>query len=381
MNCDGVRELLSAYVDGELSSGELLRVEQHLRRCPVCAEEVDALRQAIAMIGALEEVELPTGFREGLRARLAKVSPQLQPVAPVTPLKPAWKRQVGRWALPAAAAAAFALVTSGAYGGLGPLITRVADKTPADAVKPPVIVDPAPKPGDPPQVAQKDPDGPSDVDHTGGAGKDTDKNSVKPPVVTPPPAPPVGKPDPVDNPDQLTVPDTNTTGTQVASLVGRVTAPEKLPAQIANRTTVQALLLEPSAACNSLKATFAGAECTIKEAGRVAEVRFQVPVDQAAEALVKVTTLIGEGATVKTEGVDRAPQLKVQHEQLITIEEDLLKLAMAVDTAKDSAQKQVESEALARKQDEGEKAVADYNHLTAEVTSQLFVIDLQKQGQ
>lgn len=375
MNCDGVRELLSAYVDGELSSGELLRVEQHLRRCPLCAEEVDALRQAIAMVGALEEVELPAGFREGLRARLAKVSPQLQPVTPVTPLRPAWQRQVRRWALPAAAAAAFALATSGVYGGIGQIMTHVADKTPAGSVQtPPVDSGTTPPNQTLPPVAVKDPAAAGGSDQ-GTGGKLTD------PPVAPPPAPPSDQTPPEKNPDQPPVQDYNAGTTKIATLTDKVTAPEKLQAQIANRTTVQAVVPDPTAACNALKSTFAGAECSIKEAGRVVEVRFQVPVDQAAQAQFQVTNLIGEGATVKTDGIDRAQQLKAQHEALITIEEDLIKLAQAVDAAKDPLQKQTESEALARRQNEGDQAVIDYNHLTAEVTSQLFVIDLQKQGQ
>ncbi|HLO04267.1 MAG TPA: anti-sigma factor [Symbiobacteriaceae bacterium] len=376
MNCDGVRELLSAYVDGELSPGELLRVEQHLRRCPLCAEEVDALRQAIAMVGALEEVELPAGFREGLRARLAQVSPQLQPVTPVTPLRPAWHRQVKRWALPAAAAAAFALASSGVYGQLGPLLHRVADNGPYESVNIPAPDPAAPQPKDTqPAVVDKSNDLPAGTDQ--GLGTQT----TPPTSVTPPAPSGTGTKASAPNPDQVAVTGMNVGTTKVASLVDQVTAPEKLPAQFANRTTVQAVVPDPGASCNALKSSLAGTECAIKEAGRLVEARFQVPVDQAGQALLQITTLIGEGATVKTEGIDRAPQLKAQHEQLITIEEDLAKLALAVDTAKGAAQKKIEEEALARKVDEGNKAVADYNRLSAEVTSQLFVIDLQKQGQ
>lgn len=380
MNCDGVRELLSAYVDGELSSGELLRVEQHLRRCPLCAEEVDALRQAIALVGALEEVELPAGFREGLRARLAKVSPQLQPVAPVTPLQPAWQRQVKRWALPAAAAAAFALASSGIYGQLGPILTRVADnKTPAESVKTPAVVDPvtpAPKDNTPPDVATKDPGA-----QTGGTdvGKSTDVTT--PPVVNPS-TPDTGGQAPVDNPPLPPVIEMGAGEMRVASWIEQVeTPPTKLPSQIANRTTVESVVPDPSASCNVLKSTYTNAECSIKEAGRLVEVRFQVPVEQAAATLQQVTIVINSSVTVKTDGIDRAPQLKAQVEQLTTIEEDLTKLAQAVNTAKDETQRAIEQEAYTRKVDELDKAVTDYNRLTAEVMSQLFVIDLQKQGQ
>lgn len=377
MNCDGVRELLSAYVDGELSSGELLRVEQHLRRCPVCAEEVDALRQAIALVGALEEVELPAGFREGLRARLAKVSPQLQPIAPVTPIRPAWQRQARRWALPAAAVAAFALATSGVYGQLGPILTRVADSNPpAGSVQIPPVESVTPPPKDnPTEVAQgggETPAGPGNA----GSGESV----TTPPVDTPPPAPPAGGKDPVKDPDPAPVIDWTNGPTRVASYVDQVTPPAKLPSQMANQTTVQAIVPDPGASCTALKSTFGAAECSTKDAGRVVEVRFQVPLEKAGDALGQVTSVTG--GTVNTpDGIDRAPQLKALLEQLITIDEDLVKLALAVDTAKDPAQREIEEERLARRQDDGEKAKADYNRLSDEVASHLFVIDLQKQGQ
>lgn len=109
MKCSGVRHLLSAYLDEELDQGEGLMVQQHLRRCQACADELNALRQTIVLCASLEEVEVPADFRAGLRARLVALGP---PVAAATmpqraPSKPAWRLNAGRWVLPAAAAAAF----------------------------------------------------------------------------------------------------------------------------------------------------------------------------------------------------------------------------------------------------------------------------------
>ncbi|HYG60179.1 MAG TPA: anti-sigma factor, partial [Symbiobacteriaceae bacterium] len=110
MNCDGVRNLLSAYLDGELSAGELLRVEEHLRRCHCCADEVDSLRQTIALVASLEEVDLPSSFQVQLRQRLVALGP---PVAAVrrASVAPSWQRNVRRWAMPAAAAAAVVAIS------------------------------------------------------------------------------------------------------------------------------------------------------------------------------------------------------------------------------------------------------------------------------
>lgn len=117
MNCDGVRDLLSAYLDGELSPGELLRVEQHLRRCHACADEVDSLRQTVALVASLEEVELPVGFHAQLHDRLVALGP---PAAAVRRVGSATsrQRQVRRWAVPAAAAAAVFAMGLTAYSTL-----------------------------------------------------------------------------------------------------------------------------------------------------------------------------------------------------------------------------------------------------------------------
>jgi len=71
MNCRKIKDLLSAYIDGQLNGAERRRVEQHLASCDDCSEELAMLRAAVAMVADLPEQELPDGFRAGLRARLA----------------------------------------------------------------------------------------------------------------------------------------------------------------------------------------------------------------------------------------------------------------------------------------------------------------------
>ena len=45
MKCDLPVELLSGYLDGELDEQQKTRVESHLKNCPACREELEALRQ------------------------------------------------------------------------------------------------------------------------------------------------------------------------------------------------------------------------------------------------------------------------------------------------------------------------------------------------
>lgn len=113
MNCDGVRDLLSAYLDGELSPGELLRVEQHLRRCHACADEVDSLRQTMSLVASLEEVEVPAAFHAQLHQRLVALGPPTAAASRTRTATSLRQHHVRRWSVPASAAAAVAALAIG----------------------------------------------------------------------------------------------------------------------------------------------------------------------------------------------------------------------------------------------------------------------------
>lgn len=66
MTCHWTFARLSAYVDGELGGTESLRLREHLRSCPCCAQEVERLRSLKAMLGALSGPEPTPGFEERL---------------------------------------------------------------------------------------------------------------------------------------------------------------------------------------------------------------------------------------------------------------------------------------------------------------------------
>ena len=57
-----VEEMLSAYLDGELSPKEQTRVEKHLARCADCAQNLHTLRQTVALLGQLPPVAVPRAF-------------------------------------------------------------------------------------------------------------------------------------------------------------------------------------------------------------------------------------------------------------------------------------------------------------------------------
>lgn len=57
-----VAEMLSAYLDGELSPKEQARVKKHLARCADCAQNLHTLRQTVALLGQLPPVAVPRSF-------------------------------------------------------------------------------------------------------------------------------------------------------------------------------------------------------------------------------------------------------------------------------------------------------------------------------
>ena len=72
MECEKVRESLSAYLDGELSEQEREAVSAHVERCPECARELTALRQVSALYRRLEDPEPPVDLEERVFAEVGR---------------------------------------------------------------------------------------------------------------------------------------------------------------------------------------------------------------------------------------------------------------------------------------------------------------------
>ena len=90
MNCAQIRNLLHAFLDGELDLVRHLEVEHHLAECTACAEEHDGLR---ALSTALKADALyfraPPGLSERVRSSLRRAPvPEPSPVHVTVP----WRR-------------------------------------------------------------------------------------------------------------------------------------------------------------------------------------------------------------------------------------------------------------------------------------------------
>ena len=71
---DEIKELLAAFVLGELSESESSGVAEHLERCPSCRQEVQRLKKILACTDRLKDVQAdPTACATAFRAVMAAV--------------------------------------------------------------------------------------------------------------------------------------------------------------------------------------------------------------------------------------------------------------------------------------------------------------------
>jgi anti-sigma factor RsiW len=79
MTCKGTKNLLIAYVDGELDSTGSLSFEDHVQRCTSCLTEMENLR---GLSSAIENGGLrftaPPGLRRNIQAAIRAANPEVQ---------------------------------------------------------------------------------------------------------------------------------------------------------------------------------------------------------------------------------------------------------------------------------------------------------------
>jgi anti-sigma factor RsiW len=70
-----VEGMLSAYLDGMLSSKEQAQVEHHLQRCPHCAQNLASLRHTVSLLQAMPAVPVPRAFTIRVPAEAQRMRP------------------------------------------------------------------------------------------------------------------------------------------------------------------------------------------------------------------------------------------------------------------------------------------------------------------
>ncbi len=62
MRCGNIRDLLSAYIDGELTAKESKTVEAHLSSCASCRHDLEEIQGLVLFVASLAEEPLPRDF-------------------------------------------------------------------------------------------------------------------------------------------------------------------------------------------------------------------------------------------------------------------------------------------------------------------------------
>lgn len=90
MSHEAIQELLSSYLDDDLSAEERQRVDEHLASCEACREELALLRLTVDALRDMPVLEAPGGFADAVMDRIeADGRPAVAPTAggEVVPLK------------------------------------------------------------------------------------------------------------------------------------------------------------------------------------------------------------------------------------------------------------------------------------------------------
>jgi predicted anti-sigma-YlaC factor YlaD len=72
MKCSQVKRRLSAFLDGEVSEKEKLKISEHLKSCIDCQKELESLSYVSNFLDSLEEIEPSPYFIVRLKQRIAE---------------------------------------------------------------------------------------------------------------------------------------------------------------------------------------------------------------------------------------------------------------------------------------------------------------------
>ena len=71
IDCEHVILQISNYIDGEIDASLRARLEAHVRGCQHCSAILDGTNNTLRLLADGRTLELPAGFSERLRRRLA----------------------------------------------------------------------------------------------------------------------------------------------------------------------------------------------------------------------------------------------------------------------------------------------------------------------
>ena len=70
MNCAGIKELFSEYIDGVLDSDTKAQLEKHISTCVGCQQKLQDLKALVGELKAVEPLKAPDDFLDRLHERI-----------------------------------------------------------------------------------------------------------------------------------------------------------------------------------------------------------------------------------------------------------------------------------------------------------------------
>ena len=77
MECEQARKLMNAFVDKEIDSESLKKLNEHLDSCESCTVEFEELKYMVQLMGEIDLKELPLGFENELHEKLIIASKEM----------------------------------------------------------------------------------------------------------------------------------------------------------------------------------------------------------------------------------------------------------------------------------------------------------------
>lgn len=101
MTCDKARRLVSMRIDGTISAGDLLNLDEHLVRCTACSVVASDLERITANLRSIEHAQASDAFLDNVRQRVSELPDRSRR----TPMLHSWYRPLGAAAVAISAAA------------------------------------------------------------------------------------------------------------------------------------------------------------------------------------------------------------------------------------------------------------------------------------
>ena len=126
MNCSNVQNALSAYIDRELTGEQMLSIRSHLRYCPRCSQEHQALSALKTELVELPSLEPRAELEREIMQAINREESEARPIRLSS-------RSLGALVATSAAAAALALLAYNVFFGAS-RVDQLAEDPPFDAV-------------------------------------------------------------------------------------------------------------------------------------------------------------------------------------------------------------------------------------------------------